>query len=97
MSAEVPVAAKAEADVAAAKQARKLKVEAAAAAERRRVAKLEAKWKEPGPLKLPALPGMKVSVFTLALFACLGSCQWPPNPSGAAPGPRDVAVCRRHT
>jgi hypothetical protein len=80
MSAEV--AAKAEADAAAAKQARKLKVEAAAAAERRRVAKLEAKWKEPGPLKLPALPGMKVSLFTLAqpLFACLGSCRWAAEP-----------------
>lgn len=39
---------------------KKLKVEAAAAAEKKRLAKLAAKWKEPGPSKLPALPGMKV-------------------------------------
>jgi hypothetical protein len=39
---------------------RKFKIEAAAAAEKKKLAKLAAKWKEPGPLKLPALPGMKV-------------------------------------
>jgi hypothetical protein len=39
---------------------KKLKVEAAAAAEKKRLADLAAKWKEPGPLKLPPLPGMKV-------------------------------------
>ena len=41
---------------------KKLKVEAAAAAEKKRLAKLAAKWKEPGPSKLPPLPGMKVRV-----------------------------------
>jgi hypothetical protein len=42
---------------------KKLKVEAAAAAEKKRLAGLAAKWKEPGPLKLPNLPGMKVCNF----------------------------------
>ncbi len=45
---------------------KKLKVEAAAVAEKKRLAKLAAKWKEPGPSKLPALPGMKVRVKRLA-------------------------------
>ena len=65
-SAETAVNADAEAAAAAAEeqrlkaQAKKLKIEAAAAGEKKRLAKLAAKWKEPGPLKLPALAGMKV-------------------------------------
>ncbi len=65
-SAETAVNADAEEAAAAAEeqrlkaQAKKLKIEAAAAGEKKRLAKLAAKWKEPGPLKLPALAGMKV-------------------------------------
>jgi hypothetical protein len=69
MSASSEAITKADADVDAAAAAvklaqaqakKKLKVEAAAAAEKKRLAELAAKWKEPGPLKLPNLPGMKV-------------------------------------
>ena len=40
-----------------------LKVEAAAAAENKGLAKLAAKWKESGPSKFPPLPAMKVLVW----------------------------------
>jgi hypothetical protein len=46
---------------------KKLKIEAAAAAEKQRLADLAAKWKEPGPLKLPPLPGMKARAVRPAL------------------------------
>jgi hypothetical protein len=55
-------AAAAEEKLLQAQAKKKLKVEAAAAAEKKRLAKLAAKWKEPGPSKLPPLPGMKVRV-----------------------------------
>jgi hypothetical protein len=62
-------AAAAEEKLLQAQAKKKLKVEAAAAAEKKRLAKLAAKWKEPGPSKLPPLPGMKVRV-----THCLGGC-----------------------
>jgi hypothetical protein len=77
MASASEVTVKVEADSAAAAAAeekllhalaqKKLKVEAAAAAENRRLAELAAKWKEPGPLKLPPLPGMKVCAVLAAL------------------------------
>ena len=73
-SPQVAVKVESEAEAAAAEDKlslalakKKVKIEAAAAAEKKRLADLAAKWKEPGPLKLPALPGMKARAVQPAL------------------------------